>query len=281
MALLMRVGYFCSGGHTELGARMLATGEREIAAIDAFLRKIDSEHIIFERLFPAREKPGPKHKPGQPPASLKDQAAGGVTGYGLIDIMEQRLKKYYRGNQCRYDAIVVVDDADCRFLEESAYLQWEQDLQEKVRTWTENANLVFIPLLASPEIEAWLLADWEEGFGCEYASIQKELWETLAKEEWLGSAPWIELENFGGPYDSSRRCCTRKLSDEINKVLGQIAEVAGIEVDRKTYTYSKRENGPDMLRRVRPDEVARLCQRFLGRALVVLQEMTRLQAPSK
>jgi hypothetical protein len=280
MAILMRVGYFCSGGHTELGARMLQTGEREIAAIDAFLRKIDSRHLTFERLFPAREKPGPKHKPGRPPASLKDPSAGGITGQGLLDVMQARLTKHYRGTQFDYDAIVVIDDADCRFLKENEYEQWCSDLHEKIKNWTQR-EIVFFALIASPEIEAWFLADWDEGFGREYPTIGWKLRRELAKEEFLGPSPWNDLEAFGGPYDSSRGSCTRKISDEINKALGQIAIDEGNVTNPKIYTYSKRENGPDILRRIRPDEVAKACPRFFGDKVRALQAMAMLMAYSE
>jgi hypothetical protein len=76
----MRIGFFCTGGHTELGGRTLAAGDAELAAIDAFLWKISS--IEWVRAFPAREKPGPKYKPGAAPASLKDPKDGGVTDAG-------------------------------------------------------------------------------------------------------------------------------------------------------------------------------------------------------
>lgn len=273
----MRVGYFCSGGHTELGARMRETGEREIAAIDAFLRKIDSDHLTFERLFPAREKPGPKHKPGRPPASLKDQAAGGITGQGLLDVMQERLTKYYRGTRFDYDVIVVIDDADCRFLKEDEYAQWVEDLHDKIKNWIEK-EVVFFALIASPEIEAWFLADWEEGFGREYSSISVNFRRELAKDEFLGPTPWNNLEAFGGPYDSTRGSCTRKVSDEINKALGRLAQNTGNVTDPKIYTYGKRENGPDMLRRIRPHEVAKVCPRFFGNNLRALHSMAILRS---
>lgn len=271
----MRVGYVCSGGHTELGARMLASGERELAAIDAFLRKIEPGLISFERLFPAHQKPGPKHKPGHPPASLKDENAGGVTGNGLLDRMEARLTKYYRGPSCGFDVIVLIDDADCRFLDHHAFESWRSEVEEKIRDWTDRPQLVFLPMLASPEIETWLLADWDEGFGREYAPIQVSFRRALGHPDVLGPGPWLDVETFGAPYDPSKGSCTRKLSDEVNKVLGRLAQVAGPNVDPKAYTYSKRENGPDMLRRVRPEEVAKLCRLFFREPLHALQAMAR------
>jgi hypothetical protein len=275
VALVIRVGHFCTGGHTELGARALPSGDLQLAAIDAFLRKI-SPDILWTRAFPAREKPGPKHKPGSAPVSFKDPRDGGVTGRTLVDRMRERLTKHYRGPDCDLDAVVVIDDADCRFLDDGAVQRWTQDLEREVRLWTERSELRFVALLASPEIEAWLLADWEEGFGREYASIQVPLGQALDRDL-LGARPWVRIEEFGGPFDREKGSCTQKLSTEVQSALARLAMEKGEAADRWTYTYSKRDNGPDMLRRIRPDKAAESCQRVLGpaiRALRLLGEQT-------
>jgi hypothetical protein len=256
VALVIRIGYFCSAGHTELGARALPTGGVEPAAIGAFLSKI-SAGIEWTRAYPAVEKPGPK--PGRARTSFKEPTDGGVTGAALINKMRERLEKYYRGNACDIDVVVLIDDADCRFLEDGALLRWTSDRERDVRAWTERPELRFVALIASPEIEAWLLADWEEGFGREYSAIHVPLGRALERDL-LGARPWERVEDFGGPYDPQKGSCTRKLSDEVNKVLGELAMQKGGPVDRRTYTYSKGEQGPDMLRRVRPEKIAEVCR---------------------
>jgi Domain of unknown function (DUF4276) len=252
MALVIRVGFFCSGGDTELGARGF-----EPAAIDAFLRKIGAD-IAWVRAFPAFEKPGPKL--GRARTSLKDSRDGGITGSGLIDKMRDRLEKHYRGPACDFDVIVLVDDADCRFLQEGSLEDWTEDVERKVRAWTEQPDLRFVALLASPEIEAWLLADWEEGFGREYRPIQVPLGRGLASDQRLGKRPWTSIESFGGPYANGS--CSRKLSDEVQDL---VKENGG--------TYSKRNNGPDMLRRIRPDDVAQVCRSVFAHALRKIREL--------
>lgn len=268
---MIRVGYFCTGGHTELGARALPAGDLELAAIDAFLQKISAD-IVWTRAFPAREKPGPKHIPGSAPVSFKDPGDGGVTGRTLVEKMGKRLTKHYRGADCDLDVVVLIDDADCRFLVDGSLQRWTQDRERDVRSWTEQPELRFVALLASPEVEAWLLADWEEGFGREYAAIQVQLGRALERDL-LGPRPWRGLEACGGPCDPETGTCTRKLSTEVQKVLERLAMERGGTADRRTYTYSKRDNGPDMLRRIRPDKASELCPGVLGPAL---RELRRL-----
>lgn len=265
---MIRVGFFCTGGHTELGARFLPLGDRELAAIEVFLGKI-SAGIDWVRAFPAREKPGPK--PGRALTSFKDEKDGGVTGATLVDRMRDRLHKHYRGADCDLDGVAIIDDADCRFLEDGALARWTRETERDVRAWTERPEIRFIPLLASPEAEAWMLADWEEGFGREYAKIGVALGLALEKSL-LGPRPWTRIEEFGGPHKNGS--CTRKLSTEVQNVLAKLAVDQGGEADRRTYTYSKRENGPDMLRRLRPDKVAELCRGVL----LALKDLRRLAA---
>lgn len=248
---MIRAGYFCTGGHTELGARALAVGGHEVAAIHAFLSKI-SPSIAFRRAFPAVEKPGPK--PGRARTSFKDPTDGGVTGARLVERMLERLAKHYRGDACDLDVVVLIDDADCRFLEEGTFERWSDGLTRDVRASTEQPALCFVPLLASPEIESWLLSDWEQGFGLEYRAIEVKLIRALARDEMLGSRPWITIERFGGKHVNGS--CERKLSDAINQVLDAIAMEEEAPVERRSFAYSKRDNGPDMLRRIRPEKVA-------------------------
>ncbi|MRG94243.1 hypothetical protein [Polyangium spumosum] len=273
MARVIRIGYFCTGGQTELGARTLESGVRELTAIDAFLRKISPE-IAWERAFPAREKPGPKHKPGSAPASFKHPSASGVTGRTLERTMRERLEKYYRGADCKFDAIVLIDDADCRFRDDAHRKSWLEEREQEVRESTARPELPFVALLASPEVESWLLADWEEGFGQEYDSIQVNFCRAL-EQELLGERPWVRVEAFGGPFDPQKGSCTRKLSTEIQKVLERLAMEKGEAADRRTYTYSKRENGPDMLRRIRPDKAAETCRLMLRPAILALRDLAR------
>lgn len=261
------VGYFCSGGHTELGATSNSPAPYEPAAIDAFLRKIDPR-ITWIRQFPARRKPGPKL--GR--VSFRDQADGGVTGASLRTEMLTRLRDFAR-SASRLDAVVLIDDADCRFCVPGTLATWESDLTTEVRRATGRTDLPFIALLASPEIEAWMLADWQERFGGERAwrSHAHALARRMSQPDILGPRPWEGLEDFGCPYDPERGACTRKLSDLVEQVLRALLVSASV--------YSKRTHGPDMLRRLRPEVIAQTCRRVFAPALRRLQGLADSAAP--
>ena len=135
MAVVIRVGYFCTAGYTEQGG------------IHAFLGKLRPD-IEWTRCFPAFEKPGPKLRKGLPMPS-------GITGQPLIERMLSTLEKYYQGDDCTFDVVLLIDDADCRVKDPKGELAEQlRGLPDEVRVRTGKDDLGFVALLASPEIEA-------------------------------------------------------------------------------------------------------------------------------
>lgn len=176
--------------------------------------------------------------------------------------MLERIEKYYSGTACDFDVVLLIDDADCRFqAPDKDAAAWVEKHGALVRKAAARPELRFLALFASPEIETWLLADWEQSFGEEYRTIVGDLLAHLAAGI-LGPQPWTTLEDYGGGYEEERKSCRRKLSDDLNSVLAQLATQAaqvGRDVPQGLYTYSKKTNGPRMLQRIRPTEVAKLC----------------------
>jgi hypothetical protein len=219
VALVIRVGCFYSGGYTETGG------------IDQFLKNLRSD-IEWVRCFPAHDKPAPKLK-----KHLREPAKkhGGVTGKSLVDRMLERLRQQYADDH--FDLVLFIDDVDCRFNDASGVFDkqrfdaYRANLESQVREAKGEPLLRFLALLASPEIEAWLLADWERGFG--------------------------------------------KLSTDLQKALEELALSVGGDVDQDTYTYSKKNDGPLMLQRLRPDKVSEICTRYFQLAY---RELLSLQA---
>lgn len=257
---LVKIGYFCSAGETELGATWSETDPRQLAAIDAFLRRIDDARIEWSRQFPARRKPGPKL--GR--VSLRDAEHTGFTGLRLTKMMLERLRKHPESAR-ELHAVVLIDDADCRFCEDGALLAWELQLERDVQEATSRPDIPFIALLASPEVEVWLLADWERGFGGHYPTLQHALGVHLAQSDILGRRPWTQVETYGCPYDHARGSCTNKLSEVIDRLLCAIKSPPPAPPEARV--YSKRTDGPDMLRQVRPDVVAQTCRIVFAPAL--------------
>ncbi|MEZ4314632.1 MAG: hypothetical protein R3F14_41995 [Polyangiaceae bacterium] len=124
----------------------------------------------------------------------------------------------------------------------------------------------FVALLASPEIEAWFIADWEEGFGRQFSRLAGPVDSTERKhlrahvEELLGGPP-NAVESYGGGL--SNGACAHKLSDKLASLL----TLLGGE-------YSKRTHGQDMLLRVRPNKVAEVCTTYFSPALRDLKRAT-------
>jgi hypothetical protein len=242
VALVIRIGYFCTAGHTEAGG------------IDRFLRRIDEgTDVRWERCFPAVQKPGPKlHRPAP-------KQGEGTTGERLVAEMLARLGKYHRtGSKDALDVVLFIDDADCRFEGDPAKLvAWTAEHTEAVRSAIGTPSTPFIVLFASPEIEAWFLADWEQGFGHEYAHLCGEEKHLRSHVDALLGEAAGNIEHYGGGYVNG--ACANKLSEKLQALVLRLGE-----------TYSKRTHGQDMLRRIRPAKVAEVCGFCFRPALAAL-----------
>jgi hypothetical protein len=229
VALVIRVGYFCTAGHTEVGG------------IQEFLGRIDAgADVEWERCFPAVQKPGPKlHRPAP-------RHAEGMTGARLVGEMLERLGKYHRaGTRGALDIVVFIDDADCRFEGDPAKLAaWVAERTEAVRAATGKPSTPFVALFASPEIEAWFIADWDQGFGHEYAHLSGGEKHLRAHVDELLNGTAVEM--YGGGFVNG--ACADKLSEKLQDLINRLGE-----------NYSKRTHGQDMLRRIRPSKVAEVC----------------------
>lgn len=230
---MIRVSYFCTAGHTEAGGMQM------------FLDRIDRTRAVWERCFPAVHKPGPKLR--RPAPKEKE----GLTGQRLVREMLHRLESFHRaGMPDALDLVVFIDDADCRFEGDPAKLQaWLSDRRGEVSAATQSEDLPFIALFASPEVEAWFLADWEQGLGREYEKLATGDKPLRAHVEQLLGGPTDTVESFGGALVNGS--CENKLSERLQALIERLGE-----------GYSKRSHGQDMLRRIRPEKVAAVCQTY-------------------
>lgn len=260
---MVRGGYFHSVGHTELNG------------LDAFLDKL-GPGITWVRCFPGKnvlQRPRPTRSDAR--ASSSEQTGSsyeGLTGQRLVAEMISRLEKYKRGPACDLDFVMLVDDGDCRFAEakdpESAQREWVQARTHEVRQATEKPDLGFLALLAWPEIETWLLADWENGFGKEYRTISEPLRNHI-KDCVLRPLPWHKIEEFGGRLVNGS--CQHKLSARLQAAFvdqtscictPRLLDIISQQPSSPLLHFSKQVHGGAMLSRIKPEGVARLCPRF-------------------
>lgn len=261
----MRGGYFCSAGYTETGG------------MDRFLRKL-APQVDWQRCFPAVSKPAPKL--GRSMAQPAERHAG-RTGQALVEEMLKRLEQHFRGTACSLDLVLLIDDADCRFADAAdpagAQHEWEARLSERVRIVTAKPDLGFHALLAWPEIEAWLITDWEHGFGAQYRGVAPPLRQHVASCI-LAPLSWAQVESYGGGLKDGS--CQHKLSHHLQETFIDAGNCrcrpAFIEhVKRNSpsmpLSYSKRLDGAAMLQRIEPARVAQECSGFRG-ALTRIRE---------
>jgi len=281
----MVVGYFMPASHTETGG------------LHAFLQKISDDarsvDVTWQRLFPAVQKPGPKPERStgvptpSPTFAQPVSASQGMTGDKLIQAMKHRLKEYHRHSQL--DVILLEDDADCRFNtsgstaehEGEAFIEFEARLQQEVSAEL-GREIPVVALLASPEVETWLLADWERSFQADYPSLSFALSRHLVERLGGGGTPDAP-ERFGGPCLNGS--CSHKLSDTLAAAFRVTQEddaalfsaLEALRASGHRATYSKRIEGPAMLGRVRPEVVAKRCTLYFRPAY---QRLLRLLAVS-
>jgi hypothetical protein len=231
MARLTRVGWFCTAGQTEL-------------EMGRFLEKIDPS-ATWIRCFPIKQKPGPKYIPRASREGGRPLVMDGTTGDQLVARIRDRIEGHGLGP---LDAILVLDDADCRFCGRGAEatLEWTAGLSAAL----PGTPPVFA-LLASPEIEAWFLADHENGFERWYTdvpSLRARLGDMVGR-----NPPWRDVERYGCPrVDNS---CSTKLSEEL---------IRGLANGPAPRRYSKASDGAEMLARIVPGNVARACDTYFA-----------------
>lgn len=233
-----------------------------------FLKKIAPD-VEWQRCFPAVSKPAPKI--GRPHAEPQGRHAG-ATGRRLIDAMLRQLQEHWRGAACHLDFVLLIDDADCRFADAgdptAEQIAWDGMLRQRVREAAGKPELGFYSLLAWPEIEAWLLTDWDNGFAIQYRQVAPSLRQHISACV-LHPHVWEQVEGFGGHLKDGS--CEHKLSARIQEAFvdktGCVCRPPFLDrvtqqTDGAILAYSKRIDGAAMLKRIDPDRVAQDCPRF-------------------
>lgn len=267
--MVIKVGYFCTAGYTELGG------------LQPFLNKIRPNEVRFIRCFPTGVKQNLKvGRMNTTPVTDKDDKVNNVSGYTgerLFDAMIEKLEQF-RDNgywdEEQFDYLLLIDDADCRF---NGVEDLKQAIDQQLQAWQAGVDEVFqgsrtvplIVLFASPEAEAWFVADWQNSFRFDYHSaVASQLHHYIHQNILRGSS----VEMFGGAPDfaSGQAACRIKLSEEMVAAFHRIPQF-GTPIFQDIFhnhpqnrTYSKRVQGPSMLKRIEPEVVAASCTSFFA-----------------
>ncbi|HYO06728.1 MAG TPA: DUF4276 family protein [Phototrophicaceae bacterium] len=215
-------------------------GEAEVRGFFPFLDKT-FPGCRFERKTPVSRKPGPKPNKA---------ASYGRTGKSLIEQIKQELPLALKAEPNKCDLILVFDDLDCRDAQEEK----RKILEDEIPKILECADIQKIVGFAAPEIEAWIIADWNN-------SIAKHP-DFRGRHErmrwWLSTQKKVSFENPESlsEYDSQRDCCREKLSEYL------IESSVQDEVDRDKARFSKGLHTPLLLREIDPNKVQKKCPLF-------------------
>lgn len=229
-------------------------GEAEVSALIPFLQRVFPKYQ-FERKLPAKNKPGPK---ANRPSSY------GRTGKSLIEQIKERLPDNLQKGGDNCECIFIFDDLDCRDPE----LQKEIILKAISKINIDREILIGF---ASPEIEAWIIADWGNSIA-KHPDFRKqnrhrgmEWWLSASNEEVTETSerrkrnsppiPFDAPESFSN-YDPDRDCCHHKLSELL------IESSVHRDSYRDCPRYSKAKHTPELLSLLDPQIVQQKCPLF-------------------
>ncbi len=221
--LAVVVWVYAGGGHSELG--LIPWLQRHFRGVK------------FERRMPQKTKPGPR--PGVSPHEVV-----GNSGKALDKLIKDNLAEYWQKNNA--DVLLLLDDTDCE-----APAKRRESLQRAVKDAIAPDDLPCVAIaLAVPELEVWLLADWQNAFAKNYGGFQVKMRDKLKKE----GVDFTNLESFD--------CrCKKEEGEEYRKISETLKEAFDTCSGTST-RYSKGTDTSRLLMQVDPAVVAQNCPHF-------------------
>jgi hypothetical protein len=215
-------------------------GYAEAEGIVPLLKKHFAE-VTFHRRTPAHRRPGPR--PDIAVTTRGARAYAGNTGASFQREITENITQYWHVDGPA-DVIIVIDDSDCN--PPDALLETFQATVTKSLSDIAVSAPPIVTGLAVPEIEVWLLGDWEMTFAKEYPRCEKSLQQELVRRGVRTSEP----EAFNCRPDAQAYI---KLSSDV--LLPALEEIC-------TIRFSKASDTPKLLLRIRPETVKTRCAYF-------------------
>ncbi len=213
-------------------------GQAELKGLIDFLEK-HFPRIQFERKTPVRQKLAGKPRPG-----AASQAGHGKTDLSLIRQLKQQLQ-HALIYQTPCDLILVIDDLDCK--DAASQRQRFDDAINDVTTATTIQRII---AFAAPELESWIIADWNSSIAKHIDFRQSH----AAMRRWLSADKKLSFdkpESFGD-YNPETETCREKLSNVLIESTRQKGQTQ----------YSKALHTPALLQMIIPETVQSKCPLF-------------------
>ena len=263
-------------------------GPPEYSGLVKLLQKSFPDYQFERQLPQLAQKPigKPQRFPQPNPPTPKIRS---TTGRDLLKAISERLSFLLTRNSLQErltkntlcDAILVIDDLDCRRWEDSVcndlnspgfkklrssyHQQIHQSLsstQEKLdegmkhRLKQVGFNPKIIIGFASPEIESWIIADWGN---CQHRDFPNHQWIRMRK--WLRDEAEVDFSNpepYGG-FNPETGVCQVKLSEQIVEASTQAQQSQDSE---QLCRYNKARHSSELLETLSCQRVQRKCPIF-------------------
>lgn len=267
-------------------ACFITCGHTEAGVIQQFLRKINPS-FYYKQYLPNKTV---KRK-GMPKAI--DPDISGLTGSKLLHKVYNIIKKQ-RGDVAECCACLIEDDLDGRFngWTTGQISSYQQNITDRISELLGH-TIPVIFMYASPEIESWFLADWNNSFAYVYgkSTAVKDV-NTNARGFYVHQlkhyiSNTILTQHCKGLNDIEMFCAREdvyvKLSDLLidavktdskNLICGLSnanPEYVGQILQSNDLVYSKRFHGELMLAQISPQQVADVCHIYFRDAFYKLQ----------
>lgn len=254
-------------------ACFLTCGYTESGAMQAFLRGINSNYE-YKQWIPNKTR---KRK-----GSNKNLSASlcGLTGESLLEKVCTVITAH-RDEIIKCSAIIYEDDLDGHFnnYSQDRINQEMLAIKQQLICATGQDIPIFI-IFASPEVESWFIADWDNGFGYLYGKSEtlKELG-TVNIRKWFATnlRKYIQeevlkqykycIEDYGyfdGTYLKLSNEIIITLQERIVNWLNEFPSSKGnlSQINITQLRYSKRLHGDEMLRNVNAGIIAEKCTKY-------------------
>ena len=214
-------------------------GETEVAGLIKFLQKLFPNYLF------TRYTPFDSTKKGAKP---NRKSTFGVTGKSLIQSIQQYLPVAFLNEKHKPNLILVIDDLDCGDLNHQ-----RQQFLDCITNIDKTKNIERYIAFAAPEIESWIIADWDHTL----AKAEKFKAKHQRMRHWLSTqkkVPFDQPESFG-EYDHNKKSCKDKLSN-------LLIEASSQEIEDQGKEYKKSEDSPELLLRIEKEILVQKCPIF-------------------
>lgn len=252
-----------------------------------FIKKINPNNEYIQ-LCPMGNRKSSKAIKSRDLTSI-DNNINGLTGSKLIEHVQNFIKTH-RFKEEQYDAILIEDDKDDRFLkimqdgssniDVDAWEAFKKDLIEKIHAELD-VHIPVILLIAAPEVEAWFISDWKNSFAniiyIDGITVNQNkffitLFHKFVKNKILTHLYIKNIESYG--YFTGKYV---KLSEKIQDALHNLEFLPdnhqSQKIDKKVINYSKRKQGATMLFQINPDIVLHSCNYFFKECYSMLKNL--------